>query len=114
VANVTETDGSADRLAFLYARAQEQFDGVFAALDCATLLTGKFSDVSSPVNQAKAQFDNGTVAALERAIVDLDAAAFAMREETTWLMDAENCAGDALARLYNLSWRLLELIEEQP
>ena len=86
-----------------------------AALDCArpTLLEGKFSDVTSPVNQAKAQFDNGTIAALDRAIVDLEAAALALREETTWDMTPENCAGDALARINNLIWRAKDLIVAQ-
>lgn len=115
VANIIETDGSGDLLAFSYQRAQAQFDGLFTALDCArpTLLTGKFSDVSSPVNQAKAQFDNGTTQALERAIVDLHAAGLAIREQTTWDMTPENCAGDALARIYNLSWRVAKLLEAQ-
>jgi len=115
VASIIETDGSDDLLTFKYQRAQEQFDGVFAALDCAgpTLLTGKLSDVTSPVNQAKAQFDNGTVAALERAIEDLEAAALAIKEETTWSMTPENCAGDALARIYNLTWRLTQLRDAQ-
>jgi len=115
VASIIETDGSDDLLAFKYQRAQAQFDGLFVALDCAgpTLLTGKFSDVTSPVNQAKAQFDNGTIAALGRAKEDLEAAAFAIKEETTWAMTSENCAGDALSRAYNLSWRMTELMDAQ-
>jgi len=113
--NIIETDGEDDVLAFKYQMAQMQFDATFVALECArpTLLTGKFSDVTSPVNQAKAQFDNGTIAALGRAKEDLEAAALAIKEETTWAMTPENCAGDALSRIYNLSWRMTDLMAAQ-
>lgn len=113
VSNIIETDGSDDPLAFKYQMAQMQFDALYAALDCAqpTFLRGriKFSDVSSPINQAQAQFSNGSIAALERARDDLQDAASAIREGK-WDVTAENCAGDALARTENLAWRMTDLI----
>ena len=113
VSNIIETDGSDDPLAFKYQMAQMQFDALYAALDCAepTFLRGriKFSDVSSPINQAQAQFSNGSIAALERARDDLQDAALAIRE-ANWDVTAENCAGDALARTENLAWRMTDLI----
>jgi len=113
VSNIIETDGSGDPLAFKYQMAQMQFDALYAALDCAepTFLRGriKFSDVSSPINQAQAQFGNGSIAALERARDDLQDAALAIRT-VNWAVTAENCAGDALARTENLAWRMTDLI----
>ena len=113
VANIIETDGSADPVTFKYQMAQAQFDALFTALECAepTFLRGKvkFSDVSSPINQAKAQFDNGTIAALERAKDDLGVAALAIREGN-WVVTSENCAGDALARTENLKWRMTDIL----
>jgi hypothetical protein len=114
VSNIIETDGSGDAAAFKYQMAQMQFDALFTALDCAEptfLRRGKsrFSNVSSPVNQAKAQFDNGTIAALGRARDDLLDAATAIRT-SNWAVTAENCAGDALARTENLAWRMTDLI----
>ena len=118
VSNIIETDGSGDPVAFKYQMAQMQFDALFVALECAEptfLRRGKsrFSDVSSPANQAKAQFDNGTIAALERARDDLIDAALAIRT-SNWEVTAENCAGDALARTENLAWRMTDLIAAQP
>ena len=69
----------------------------------------KFSDVTSPINQAQAQFGNGSIAALERARDDLQDAASAIREGK-WDVTVENCAGDALARTENLAWRMTDLI----
>jgi len=113
VSNIIETDGSDDPLAFKYQMAQMQFDALYAALDCAepTFLRGriKFSDVTSPINQAQAQFGNGSIAALERARDDLQDAALAIRTGN-WAVTAENCAGDALARTENLAWRMTDLI----
>ncbi len=114
VSNIIETDGSDDPLAFKYQMAQMQFDALFVALDCAepTFLRrgqSRFSKVSSPINQAKAQFDNGTIAALGRARDDLQDAAFAIRT-SNWVVTQENCAGDALARTENLAWRMTDLI----
>jgi hypothetical protein len=113
VSNIIETDGSGDPVEFKYQMAQMQFDALFAALECAepTFLRGKvkFSDVSSPINQAKAQFDNGTIAALERARDDLGDAALAIRTGN-WDVTAENCAGDALARTENLAWRMTDIL----
>jgi len=113
VSNIIETDGSDDPLAFKYQMAQMQFDALYAALDCAepTFLRGriKFSDVTSPINQAQAQFGNGSIAALERARDDLQDAALAIRTGN-WDVTAENCAGDALARTENLAWRMTDLI----
>lgn len=116
VSNIIETDGSVDpddEVAFKYQMAQMQFDALYAALDCAqpTFQRGriKFSDVSSPINQAQAQFSNGSIAALERARDDLEDAALAIRT-AKWDVTAENCAGDALARTENLAWRMTDLI----
>jgi hypothetical protein len=113
VSNLIETDGSGDPVAFKYQMAQLQFDALFAALECAepTFNRGrvKFSDVTSPVNQAKAQFDNGTIAALERARDDLQDAALAIRTGD-WDVTSDNCAGDALARTENLAWRMTDIL----
>ena len=113
VSNIIETDGSDDPLAFKYQMAEKQFEATFVALACAEneFQRGrvKFSDVTSPVNQAKAQFDNGTIAALERARDDLDDAALAIRSGD-WNVTAENCAGDALARIENLEWRMTDIL----
>jgi hypothetical protein len=114
VSNVIEWDGSGDPTAFKYQMVQMQFDALFVALGCAEPTfnrrgQSKFSNVSSPINQAKAQFDNGTKAALERARDDLRVAADAIRT-SDWDVTAENCAGDALARTENLAWRMTDLI----
>ena len=78
------------------------------ALACAAplLLTGKFSDVSSPVNQAKRRFDNFNPRSLQRSIDALEDAAFALRSETTWLVTEKNCPGEALGRIEHLIWDL--------
>lgn len=117
VSNIIETDGSGNPVAFKYQRAQAQFDALFVALNCAEptfLRRGKsrFSKVSSPINQAKAQFDNGTIAALGRARDDLNDAADAIRT-SNWDVTSDNCAGDALARTENLAWRMTDLIAAQ-
>jgi len=116
VSNIIETDGSDDPLAFKYQMAQMQFDALYNAVDCAepdfTRGKIKFSDVTSPINQAQAQFSNGSIQALERAREDLQNAACAIRA-ARWDVTAENCAGDALARTENLAWRMTDLLAAQ-
>jgi hypothetical protein len=116
VSNIIETDGSDDPLAFKYQMAQTQFDALYNAVDCAepdfTRGKIKFSDVTSPINQAQAQFSNGSIAALQRAREDLQAAACAIRS-AKWEVTAENCPGDALARAENLAWRMTDLLAAQ-
>jgi hypothetical protein len=91
-----------------------KFTALFTALDNAqpTLLTGRFSDVSSPVNQAKRRFDNLNPRSLQQSIDALEDAATAIKEETTWEVTEENWPGDALGRIENLIWRLTLLRQE--
>ena len=120
VSNIVETAGidfasnPEEVLDFKYQLADMKFDALFTALANAqpTLLTGKFSDVSSPVNQAKSQFLNRKRQSLTRAIRDLEEAADAIRTKTTWLVTEANWPGDALARIENLIWRIKMLREE--
>jgi hypothetical protein len=114
VGNVYETDGLGDFVAFKFQQAQEQFDAIQGpALTCAegNYIKGKvkLSDVSSPINQAKAQFSNGTVPALIRAYEDLQDSACAIRA-AKWEVTAENCPGDLLSRVENTAYRMKDLI----
>ena len=114
ISNVVEAAGidfDADPVAvlnFKYGLSADQFDLVFAALDCSAplLLTGKFSDVSSPVNQAKRRFDNFNPRSLGQSIGALEDAADALRTQTTWLVTERNCPGEALGRIEHLIWDL--------
>jgi hypothetical protein len=114
VSNVVETDFinfDTDPVAvlnFKYGLSEDQFGLVFAALDCAAplLLTGKFSDVSSPVNQAKRRFNNFNPRSLQRSIDALIDAADAIRTQTTWMVTERNCPGEALGRIEHLIWDL--------
>jgi hypothetical protein len=101
-------------LDFKYQLAEMKFTALFTALDNAqpTLLTGRFSDVSSPVNQAKRRFDNLNPRSLQQSIDALEDAATAIKEETTWEVTEENWPGDALGRIENLIWRLTLLRQE--
>ena len=100
--------GQEDVLEFKYQIAAEKFQALFAALDNAqpTILTGRFSAVTSKVNQAKRQFENMTSSSLDRAIGDLRDASDVIKAETTWFVQEENWPGDALGRLENLIYRL--------
>ena len=106
--------GPEDVLAFKFQQAEAKFIALFAALDNAkpTLLTGKYSDVSSPVDQAKRRFDNGNARSLDQSIAALQDAADAIRTKTEWQVTEENWPGDALGRISNLIWRLTKLREE--
>lgn len=113
VGNVFEF-GPGDTVAFKTAQAQKQFDAVEGpALTCAggDYIKGKvkFSDVTSPINQAKAQFSNGTIPALIRAYEDLQDSACAIRA-AKWQVTAENCPGDLLSRVENLAYRMKDLV----
>jgi hypothetical protein len=120
VSNIVETAGidfDADPVAvlnFKYGLSEDQFGLVFAALDCAAplLLTGKLSDVTSPVNQAKRRFNNFNPRSLQRSIDALMDAAVAIRTETTWLVTEKNCPGEALGRIEHLIWDL-ELLKSE-
>jgi hypothetical protein len=114
VGNVYETDGLGDFVAFKFQQAQGQFDAIQGpALTCAegNYIKGKvkLSDVTSPINQAKAQFSNGTVPALIRAYEDLQDAACAIRA-AKWEVTAENCPGDLLSRVENTAYRMKDLV----
>jgi len=108
------TTGAADVLEWKYQVAAEKFQDLFAVLDEAepTLLTGRFSAVTSSVNQAKSQFENNTARSLQRAIDDLQDASWSIKAETTWQVMDDNWPGDALGRIENLIYRLGLLREE--
>mgnify|MGYP001817446343 CR=1 FL=1 len=100
--------GREDVLEFKYQIAAAKFQELFAVLDNAepTLLTGRYSAVTSKVNQAKRQFENRTAASLDRAIGDLRDSSDAIKIDTTWMVLEENWPGDALGRTENLIYRL--------
>ena len=114
----TGTTGREKVLQFKYDLAAVKFVELFAVLDNAepTLLTGRYSAVTSKVNQAKRQFENRTAASLDRAIGDLRDASDVIKIETTWTVNEENWPGDALGRIENLIYRLglLKLELERP
>ena len=106
--------GREEILDFKYQIAAEKFQALFAALDNAqpTLRDGRFSAITSKVNQAKKQFENGNAASLDRAIGDLRDASDAIKIETDWFVQEANWPGDALGRIENLIYRLGLLRDE--
>ena len=106
--------GREEVLDFKYQVAATKFQALFAVLDNAqpTLRDGRFSAITSKVNQAKKQFENGNAASLNRAIGDLRDASDAIKIETDWFVQETNWPGDALGRIENLIYRLGLLRDE--